>query len=221
MAVAVVAVVVVVFAFAMRVVVMVMVGMLMRVLCMLARGAGSGVGCLHAMIGNLKVTLRSSPMSQLPQPPLTPLWRIGEAARHTGVSSANIRFYEKQGLLPAPARQENAYRSYSDADLHRLRFIRMCRAMDMSLAEVRTLLDLHWDSPEDCRAATQTVADHLGHVRQRLAELQALEQALQALHQRCSGAGDARCALLAALHDQAEAGPWNVVDKEGSGKRHV
>ena len=76
--------------------------------------------------------------------------RIGEAARHSGVSTANIRFYEKQGLLPAAQRQDNAYRSYSGADIHRLRFIRLCRAMDMSLHEVRILLDLNWDSPQNC-----------------------------------------------------------------------
>ena len=82
--------------------------------------------------------------------------RIGEAAKLTGVSSANIRFYEKEGLLPAAKRQDNSYRSYSAADLHRLRFIRTCRAMDMSLDEVRTLLALDWSSPGDCCAATQT-----------------------------------------------------------------
>jgi len=145
--------------------------------------------------------------------------RIGEAAEHSGVSAANIRFYEKQGLLPAAQRQDNAYRSYSSADVHRLRFIRMCRAMGMSLHEVRTLLDLNWDNPQDCRAATATVADHLGHVRQRLAELQLLEQELAALHQRCNGDGSARCALISALHAHAEEGSWQQL--ENAAKRHV
>lgn len=152
-----------------------------------------------------------------------PLLRIGEAARRSGVSAANIRFYEKQGLLPAARRQDNAYRCYSDADVHRLRFIRMCRAMDMSLEEVATLLSLNWDDPKDCRAATQTVAAHLGHVRQRLAELQALEQELQALHQRCNGDWHAagRCALLETLHEQADRSHWQVLEAESGAKRHV
>ena len=123
--------------------------------------------------------------------------------------------------MPAAQRQDNAYRSYSGADIHRLRFIRMCRAMDMSLHEVRILLDLNWDSPQDCRAATATVADHLGHVRQRLAELQLLEQELSVLHQRCKGDGSARCALISALHRHAEEDSWLQLEKDAAAKRHV
>ena len=72
------------------------------------------------------------------------LHRIGEAARQSGVSAANIRYYEKEGLLPPGARSDNSYRLYSADEVHRLRFIRLCRAMDMSLDEVRTLLALDW-----------------------------------------------------------------------------
>ena len=69
-------------------------------------------------------------------------WRIGEAAKRSGVAAANIRYYEKERLLSAGVREDNQYRLYSDSDVHRLRFIRLCRAMDMSLDEVRTLLAL-------------------------------------------------------------------------------
>lgn len=155
--------------------------------------------------------------------PEMPLLRIGEAAKRSGVSAANIRFYEKHGLLPAAQRQDNAYRCYSAADVHRLRFIRMCRAMDMSLEEVARLLHLNWDDAQDCQAASQTVDAHLEHVRQRLAELHALEQELQALQQRCSGhlQASGHCALLAALHAQADHDHWQALEPESGAKRHV
>ena len=73
-------------------------------------------------------------------PQQSPQHRIGDAARLSGVSAANIRYYEKEGLLRPGVRGDNSYRFYSSADLHRLRFIRLCRAMDMSLDEVRRLL---------------------------------------------------------------------------------
>lgn len=95
--------------------------------------------------------------------------RIGEAARQSGVSPANIRYYEKEGLLPPGARGDNSYRLYSAADVHRLRFVRLCRAMDMSLDEVRTLLALDLTRKEDCHAACDTLDEHLQHVRARLA----------------------------------------------------
>ncbi|HEY4664311.1 MAG TPA: MerR family transcriptional regulator [Comamonas sp.] len=144
--------------------------------------------------------------------------RIGEAANRSGVSAANIRYYEKEGLLEPALRQENDYRLYSDADLHRLRFIRMCRAMDMSLDEVRTLLALDWQNSEDCHAATATINAHLQHVRQRLKELRLLERELLALRSLCDG-HQAPCNLIAALHAQADA---SLPPEPGTHvKRHV
>lgn len=143
-----------------------------------------------------------------PQDPAAPAdtacWRIGEAARRSGVSAANMRYYEKQGLLRPGSRSDNSYRLYSEADIHRLRFIRLCRAMDMSLDEVRTLLALGRNVPADAHAACHTLDDHLAHVRTRRQELQALEQHLRALRSRCDGDA-AHCRTLDALHAQADA----------------
>ena len=150
----------------------------------------------------------------------SPHYRIGEAAELSGVSSANIRYYEKEGLLVPGVRGENSYRLYSDADVHHLRFIRLCRAMDMSLDEVRTLLALDWSRKEDCDAACTTLDDHLEHVRTRLAELQALEADLLALRNRCDGS-EARCHIITALHELADAPQAALPVTAGVGKRHV
>jgi len=133
-------------------------------------------------------------------------YRIGEAAAASGVSAANIRYYEKQGLIAPQGRGDNSYRFYSDADVHALRFIRLCRAMDMSLDEVRTLLGLDLRRKSDCRTARTALDAHLGHVRERLAELRALEKDLVALRDRCDGS-DARCHIIEALHELADAQP--------------
>ena len=146
-------------------------------------------------------------------------FRIGEAAQQSGVSAANIRYYEKEGLLPPGARGDNSYRLYSSADVHQLRFIRLCRAMDMSLHEVRTLLALDWSRKEDCDAARDTLDDHLQHVRARLAELQTLEADLLALRNRCDGT-DAHCHIIEALHARADAQPA-VPFATAAAKRHV
>lgn len=150
----------------------------------------------------------------------TAVWRIGEAARRSGVSAANIRFYEKEQLLPLGAREENSYRVYSAADVHRLRFIRLCRAMDMSLDEVRTLVALDTQPPADTHAACHTLDEHLAHVRARRKELQALEQDLRELRGRCDGTDDAHCHVLDALHAQADA-PLEPAAVGATPKRHV
>lgn len=148
-------------------------------------------------------------------------FRIGEAAQQSGVSTANIRYYEKEGLLRPGARADNSYRLYSSADVHQLRFIRLCRAMDMSLDEVRTLLALDWSRKEDCDAACVTLDAHLQHVRTRLAELQALETDLLALRNRCDGS-DPTCHIIEALHERADAQQMAVPAAASAlGKRHV
>ena len=146
--------------------------------------------------------------------------RIGEAARLSGVTAANIRYYEKEGLLTTGGRSSNSYRLYSAADVHRLRFIRLCRAMDMSLDEVRTLLGLDLTSKADCDAACDALDGHLEHVRTRLRELQALEHDLLDLRNRCDGSGG-HCRIIEALHAQADAQPRPPTARAPAPKRHV
>src|SRR5574337_701181 len=136
----------------------------------------------------------------------SPRHRIGDAARLSGVPPANICYYEKEGLLPAQARADNRCRLYSDEEGHRLRFVRLCRAMDMSLEEVRTLLALDAAAGGADHAACATLDEHLDHVRTRLAELSTLERQLLALRGRCDGTGG-QCHVIEALHARADAEP--------------
>ena len=147
-----------------------------------------------------------------------PLHLIGKAAKLSGVSAANIRFYEKEGLLAPGARSANSYRGYSDGEIHQLRFIRLCRAMDMSLDEVRTLLNLDLAKKSDCTAANAALQSHIAHVGERLAELQALQQDLVDLRARCDGSGP-QCRIMEALHERAEHLPRE--DSRARGHRHV
>ena len=68
--------------------------------------------------------------------------RIGELARKAGVDVQTVRFYEREGLLDAPARTGSGYRAYGEEDLERLHFVRHCRSLDMPLAEIRRLIEL-------------------------------------------------------------------------------
>ena len=144
-------------------------------------------------------------------------YRISQAATLSGVTPANIRFYENEKLLRSTVRGDNGYRLYSDGDVHQLRFIRACRALDMSLDEVRTLLELDLNSKADCATARGALDEHLAHVRTRLNELKALEKDLKALRGRCDGL-DTTCHIIEALHERADTLPRAA---RTSGKRHV
>jgi DNA-binding transcriptional MerR regulator len=149
------------------------------------------------------------------QPQNTQGYLIGQAARLSGVSSANIRFYEKEKLISPSGISENSYRFYSDEDVHQLRFIRQLRSLDMTLAEVRTLLSLDLRKKRDCATARRTLDEHIGHVRERLKELRVLEKNLIDLRSRCDGEDD-HCHLIEALHALSDA---PVVERK-SAKRH-
>ena len=65
---------------------------------------------------------------------------IKELEERTGMTRANIRYYEQEGLL-APARKENGYRSYSEEDCEDLLKIKLLRQLQFSLQEIRDLQD--------------------------------------------------------------------------------
>lgn len=133
--------------------------------------------------------------------------RIGELGKATGLDVETIRYYEKEGLLPAPGRQSNGYRAYSAAHLERLAFIRHCRALDMPLAEIKRLLDFASRPKADCHDIDQLIDQQLARVRARLKSMRALERQLAALRAQCAHEATGRCGILkelvAAAHGEA------------------
>lgn len=134
--------------------------------------------------------------------------RIGHLADATGTPVETIRFYEREGLIPAAQRSDNNYRVYTAAHADRLAFIRQCRNLDMTLDEIRSLLRLRESPPRDCGEVNALLDDHIGHVAQRIRELRALEKDLKALRARCSSpqAID-ECGILNQLDSVAAQGP--------------
>lgn len=134
--------------------------------------------------------------------------RIGDLARATGTPVQTIRFYEQQGLLAPPRREQNNYRVYVDAHVERLAFIRQCRSLDMTLDEIRSLLSLRERPGPDCSEVDALLDEHIGHVAQRIRELRALERELRALRARCTTPHAlAECGILQQLDSAAAAAP--------------
>lgn len=126
--------------------------------------------------------------------------RIGAIAKTAGIPVETIRYYEKIGLLPEPDREQSGYRSYRQAHLDRLLFIKRCRNLDMAQDEIRELIRLA-DQPEaDCSDVDVLLARHLHHVRERLKELKSLEQTLVRLQSACTeGRTVSECGILDGL----------------------
>jgi Cd(II)/Pb(II)-responsive transcriptional regulator len=111
--------------------------------------------------------------------------KIGELAQVAQCTVETIRYYEKEGLLPAPARTAGNFRVYGPEHVDRLRFIRNCRVLDMSHEEIHTLLGLADQAEQGCGAVNEVFDQHIAHVDERIRELTHLKQQLTALRQRC------------------------------------
>ena len=83
--------------------------------------------------------------------------KINEVEAAVGVTKKNIRFYEEEGLISPSREPGNGYRSYSQADVERLRRIKLLRKLDVPLAEIREMLEGH-----------QTLAEGMSHQLERL-----------------------------------------------------
>jgi MerR family mercuric resistance operon transcriptional regulator len=92
-------------------------------------------------------------------------------SKHTGTNIETIRYYERVGLLPPPARSSGGYRLYGTAHLKRLTFVRRARALGFPLAEVRKLLTLADQKRRPCAEVRVVAAAHLEDVKGKIADL--------------------------------------------------
>lgn len=125
---------------------------------------------------------------------------IGLVARRTGATVPTVRYYEDIGLLPPAARTEAGQRSYDEATIRRLVFIRRCRDFGFSIEQVRELVGLVDEPDRPCAEVRDIAAAHLAQVRQKLEELKALEASLSTFvcscDTACSGGPAVDCTIL-------------------------
>src|SRR5215472_1107434 len=117
--------------------------------------------------------------------------QIGELARAAGVNIQTIRFYEREGLLPAPARSTSGYRSYQPRDLDRVMFIRRNHEIGFTLAEIQQLLHLHAAleampppmrrKPDEVKQIIELGRERLGQVNEKIRTLRAMKMQLEFL----------------------------------------
>lgn len=128
--------------------------------------------------------------------------RIGELAKRTGCEVVTVRYYEKEGLLPEPARSEGNFRLYGDEHVERLQFIRRCRSLDIALSEIRMLLGLRDTPAQDCGRVNALLDEHIRQVESRVTALLQLKEHLRSLRETCSGARPMQaCGILQGLTD--------------------
>lgn len=104
--------------------------------------------------------------------------QISEAARRAGVSTPTIRYYEEIGILPKATRSAGGYRSYTDAAVEQLRFIRKAQAIGFSLQEIREIFRLSRSGRKPCGHILTLGRQHLAAVDERIQRLQQFRKQL-------------------------------------------
>ena len=128
---------------------------------------------------------------------------ISRLAQLGGVNLETIRYYERQGLLPAPPRTAAGYRVFPLEAARRLRFIKRAQELGFSLNEIAELLELRIKpgaKRADMRARAET---KISDIEQKIRSLQAMKKTLRQLTERCDGCGPlAECPILESLNEE-------------------
>ena len=119
--------------------------------------------------------------------------QIGELARRTGCNIETIRYYEKVGMLVRPMRTEGGFRLYGPDDVRQLSFIRRARELGFSQKEVRAMLGLSDERAQPCSEVREIAMGHLADVRSKIADLLAMEAALEILVAKCEAGQSMAC----------------------------
>jgi DNA-binding transcriptional MerR regulator len=130
--------------------------------------------------------------------------RTSQVAARAGVNVQTLRYYERRGLLPAPARLGSGYRSYDLGAVRTVRFVKRAQRLGFSLEEIDALLDLAAGGPDSCDAVKAIAGETLAQLGQKIADLSAMRESLRQLVATCDRSRSKRvCPLLEAIGDEA------------------
>src|SRR5580700_4515293 len=140
---------------------------------------------------------------------------IGELARKAAVNIQTIRFYEREGLLPAPSRNSSGYRRYENGDLERVTFIKRNQELGLTREEIKQLLNLHRvvaamtfplrHKPGELRAIIAIGRERLEAINQKVRTLHAMRRRLTSVVKQLEAATVIAC--------PASKSPRRVADK--------
>ena len=122
---------------------------------------------------------------------------IGGLAKSAGVGVETVRYYQRRGLLPEPARPPGEVRRYGDADVNRLKFIRSAQAAGFTLNEIKELIDL--DASDDRARARELAQARVAAIDDKIAELREARDALAGLAAACAKKRGGPCPILKAF----------------------
>jgi len=128
--------------------------------------------------------------------------KIGELANLSGVPIKSVRYYQEEGILPAPRRLANGYRDYSKAAVAELIFLRQSRQFGFTLKECRQLLQLWRDPNRRSVEVHQLVTQRQQQVEQQITDLTSMHGLLSNLLSHCAADDSPECGIIDSLSEK-------------------
>ena len=133
-------------------------------------------------------------------------FRIGQIAKHVGVTVETIRFYESQALIPEPRRTESGHRLYTSETIRRVRLIQRAKELGFSLKDIHTLIALRSEPNATCAAVKGQAQQKITEVQEKIGGLTRVHRALTNLVEQCDAdAHLGECPILDALDETPQA----------------
>ena len=135
---------------------------------------------------------------------------IGALSKRTGCNIETIRFYERIGIMPNPARTQGGHRVYTQDHLKRLTFVRRSRELGFTLDQVRNLLSLVDSDDYTCDEVKEMTLEHMGDVRHKIADLRKLERVLNDMVSQCDRGAVPDCPVVDALFETGDESSYKL-----------
>ena len=110
---------------------------------------------------------------------------IGKLAKEAGVGVETVRFYERKGLIRKPAKRETGFRTYSQEEVTRIRFIRRAQELGFTLREVKELADLQSKRKMTGGQVQKKADQKISEIQQKISDLKKMEKSLRQLSKVC------------------------------------
>ncbi len=129
---------------------------------------------------------------------------IGRLARAANCKPETVHYYERIGLMPAPARSPGGHRIYDDGHLRRLHFVRRCRQLGFGIEQIRTLLGFVDEPNHSCGEVRAVATSQAREVEAKIVDLKRLKQALDTMVGQCQGESypASECPIIDALFNR-------------------
>lgn len=134
--------------------------------------------------------------------------RTSEVAAQAQVNTQTLRYYERRGLLPEPARTQSGYRTYTSDAVRVVRFVKHAQQLGFTLDDIEELLHLAEGGPDSCDEARAMAHTRSADLQRRIDELASMRDALARLLDTCDQPRAERdCPILHDIEAGAAATP--------------